>query len=241
MVTAEDIKLHPIASVFPAMGTDEFEQLKEDIAKRGQLQPIALWRGLVIDGRHRLQACIELEREPDFYDLDDDADPIAYAMSCNLHRRHLTTSQRSMVAAKLATLKRGEAGNGRKVDGSNDLSTEQAATMLNVSEPTVKRAKQVIEHGSKDVIEAVETGELPVSLAAKLVTEQPDKREQASIVKHGAAAVRDYLQDEPSPVPTQDEEAASNNLAEFKKLWKRCSQAGRTAIRIWIDENFLNG
>lgn len=239
MVTASDVKLHPIATVFPAMSDEEFQQLKLDIVEQGQLQPIALWRGLVIDGRHRLRACIELEREPDFYDLDDDADPIAYAMSCNLHRRHLSTSQRSIVAAKLATLKDGQ----KKSDQgrSNDLAQSDAAKMLGVSTPSVKRAKQVIEHGSKDVIEAVETGEIPVSLAAKLVTEQPNKKEQAEIVKHGAAAVRDYLQDEPSPVPTRDEEAASNNLAEFKKLWKRCSQAGKTAIRIWIDENFLNG
>jgi len=238
MVTASDVAFHPIATVFPAMSELEFEQLKSDIVEQGQLQPIALWRGLVIDGRHRLRACIELEVEPDFYDLADDADPVAYAISCNLHRRQLTTSQRSMVAARLATMKVGD-NQHKKEGGPNGLPSEQAAELLGVAERSVKRAKQVIENGSKDLVEAVETGCIPVSLAAKFVTEQPDKREQSAIVKHGAPAVRDYLKDEPSPVPTRSEEESTNNLAEFKKLWKRCSQAGKVAIRIWMDENYL--
>jgi hypothetical protein len=64
-----------------------------------------------------------------------------------------------MVASKLATLKHGEIGNGRKVDGSNDLSTSDAATMLSVSEASVKRAKQVLANGSSELVKAVEQGD----------------------------------------------------------------------------------
>ena len=59
-----------------------------------------------------------------------------------------------MIAAKMATLKQGQVGNGRKVDGSNDLSTDDAAAMSSVSAPTVKRAKHVLEHGSQALIQA---------------------------------------------------------------------------------------
>lgn len=230
-----DVKLHPIATVFPPMTDEEFQQLKADIEAHGQRESIVYWNQMLIDGRHRLRACQELGIEPMEVELEPNDDPVAFALSCNLHRRHLTTSQRSMVAAKLATLKDG------KRPSSNDEGSkrEDAATLLNVSTASVDRAKQVIEHGSKDVIEAVETGEIPVSLAAKLVAEHPDKREQAAIVKHGAAAVRDYLQDEPSPVPSASEEQATNNLAEFKKFWAKCSKAGKVAIRVWLDENYL--
>lgn len=39
---------------------------------------------------------------------------------------------------------------------------------------------------------------------------------------------------------SQASEEASNNLAEFKRLWKRCTKQGKAAIRIWIDENYLS-
>jgi len=61
----------------------------------------------------------------------------AYVVSLNLHRRHLAESQRAKVAAKLATLGRGQRAD--RVEGSIDLST--AANLLNVSERSVKSAR----------------------------------------------------------------------------------------------------
>jgi len=50
---------------------------------------------------------------------------------------HLNESQRAMVAARIATLPKGV----KKADRSIDLSQDEAATLLNVSVPSVKRAK----------------------------------------------------------------------------------------------------
>jgi ParB-like chromosome segregation protein Spo0J len=219
------------------MSSEEFESLKSDIEQNGQMHEIVLWRGLVVDGRNRLRACLELGVEPETVSLDSSMDPVVFAISNNLHRRHLSTTQRAMVAAKLANLSKHK----KKDDTSNDVSQDDAASVLNVSVPSVQRAKQVIENGSSELVEAVERGEVPVSLAAKLVAQQPDKSKQSEIVERGACAVRDYLEDdEPSPVPTKSEEQTTNNLSEFKRFWKKCSPEGRTAIRIWIDENYLN-
>ena len=61
LVPAENIKFDKIIAGFnPVKGTDEFESLKEQIKKDGQLQPIYIRNGLCIDGRHRTKACIEL-------------------------------------------------------------------------------------------------------------------------------------------------------------------------------------
>ena len=72
-------------------------------------------------------------------------------LSLNLHRRHLTESQRSMVASKIATLK----NHRPKGSGSIDLLPESktqssAAKQLNVSVPSVKRARVVQEQAVPD-------------------------------------------------------------------------------------------
>jgi len=105
-----EYKLHPIAELFPAMTEDEFEGLKADIKANGQRDSITVWMGQLIDGRHRLRACNELGIEPIVGELMEETDPVTWAISLNLHRRHLSTAQRAEIAARLATLKRGQVG-----------------------------------------------------------------------------------------------------------------------------------
>ncbi len=115
-----------------------------------------------------------------------------YVISHNLHRRHLTTSQRAMVAIKLATLKHGDTL--KKGDKSpevlNDTAVADAARQLNVGRATTAREKSVMEHGSKSVKEAVEQGVLSVSLAAQFVKAVPDKKEQTRVLSEGVEAVK---------------------------------------------------
>lgn len=232
----QQFEIHPAATLFPLMTEEEYQGLKQDIAENGQREDIVVWCGKLIDGRHRLRACEELQRQPSIAELDEDQDPWKYVISHNLHRRHLTTSQRAMVASKLATLKNGE----RKINHavSNDTaSIDDAAKQLNVGRATVARAKQVQEHGSEAVKQAVEQGEIPVSTAAKLVKEVPDKREQTKIVKEGPKAVREAIADRKEKAPNKDADKPDDNkLAEFKKFWSRCSDVSKAAIRIWLDQ-----
>jgi DNA-binding transcriptional regulator YiaG len=95
-------------------------------------------------------------------------------VSLNLHRRHLNESQRAMVAAKIATMRQGERTDLPSIDGR--LSQPQAATLLNVSKPTVERASKVVKHGDKKLIADVESGEVTVSAAAKIATMQSGAR-----------------------------------------------------------------
>ncbi len=189
-------EIHPLAELFPLMPDDQYQALKADIAENGQHEDIMIWQGKLIDGRHRLRACLELGIQPDTAELDDACDPYIYVTSHNLHRRHLTESQRSMVAGRLATLKRGRPSeeNGQICT----FSIDDAAGLLSVSPRSVKSAKQVIEHGSKAIVDAVESGEIPVSFAAKFVTEEPDKKTQAELVKQGKKAMKEHIT-EPSP------------------------------------------
>jgi ParB-like chromosome segregation protein Spo0J len=234
-------EIHPLAELFPPMSDEQYQALKADIAENGQHEDIMIWQGMLIDGRHRLRACLELGIQPDTAELDDSCDPYIYVITHNLHRRHLTESQRSLVAGKLATLKRGEVGNGRKVEVQICTPTiDDAAGLLGVSRRSVALAKRVIEHGSKAIVDAVESGQIPVSFAAKFVTEEPDKKTQTELVRKGREAMKEHIT-EPSPYADNKDELRESAVKTLQKLWKKWDDVQRAAVRVWIDENYLNG
>jgi hypothetical protein len=71
-------------------------------------------------------------------------------------------------AAKIATLKDGQ----RQVGQLAEVPTQsKAAAMLRVSEWSVRRAREVLDNGSPDMIASVEHGDLAVSAAANIVRE----------------------------------------------------------------------
>lgn len=91
--------IHPAAQMFPMIEGAAYEQFRDDIARQGLLQPISvLPDGSVLDGRNRLRACEELDIEPRFVTVNPES-PLAYVLSANKHRRHLTSSQLAMLAA----------------------------------------------------------------------------------------------------------------------------------------------
>lgn len=88
---------------------------------------------------------------------------MAFVVSLNLHRRHLDESQRAMVAAKLATMNRGRPAENASIEA---FTQRQAAELLNVSRPSVQRAREVLDNGTPELVAAVERGEVSVSAAA---------------------------------------------------------------------------
>lgn len=69
---------HPIAAlayILPEMDKVSFSDLVKSISQVGLLDPSTIWRGQIIDGRHRYWACLEAGVEPRFEHLSDDAIP----------------------------------------------------------------------------------------------------------------------------------------------------------------------
>ena len=86
---------HPLSAAFPAMSDEDFQALKDDIEVNGQREPVMLFEGMVLDGWHRYRACAELGLSVEKFTFSATDDPVAFVLSHNLHRRHLSASQRA--------------------------------------------------------------------------------------------------------------------------------------------------
>jgi N6-adenosine-specific RNA methylase IME4/ParB-like chromosome segregation protein Spo0J len=179
-------EFHPLANIFPLVEGPEFADLVADIREHGLHEPIVMFEDRVLDGRNRLRACEAAGIEPAFTVYTGD-DPVAFVVSLNLRRRHLDESQRAMVAAKLATLR---AGDNQHSEG---LPIGRSSELLNVGERTVARAREVQEHGTPELVHAVERGAVSVSAAADVATLAA--QEQREIVARGEREILRAAQD----------------------------------------------
>ena len=172
-----ELAFHAIADIFPLMDGQPLADLTEDIQQHGLREPIWLYEGKILDGRNRYRACQAAGVEPVFADYSGD-DALGFSVSLNLHRRHLSEPQREIAAAKIVTVKN---GGDRRSDQSANWQTEttvaKAAELLNVSERSVARAKNVIANGIPELTHKVETGQVRVSTAADIATLPPGQQD----------------------------------------------------------------
>jgi ParB-like chromosome segregation protein Spo0J len=159
---------HPLAELFPLMGAQDLAHLAQSIAAEGLKAPITLHDGQILDGRNRYRACRIAEVEPRFREFPADSDPLAFVLAANLHRRHLTTSQRAVIAAKIACLPNGGDRSSEAAKQSANLQTApsaaKAAKQLSVSERLVAEARRILHDEAQT--RAVEAGEKTVHAAA---------------------------------------------------------------------------
>lgn len=160
------MQFHPFAEVFPLLEGADLDALAADIKDHGLREPIWLYDGQVLDGRNRFLACCAAKVEPRYRAFDGtDAEALAFVVSANIQRRHLTVQQRAMAAARIAAL-----GEGRpsKTASRDAVSQAVAAEKFDVSRESVQRARKVINTGSKELQTAVESGEVPLKKAASV-------------------------------------------------------------------------
>jgi N6-adenosine-specific RNA methylase IME4 len=170
-------EFHPIADIFPLIEGAEFSDLVADIRTHGLHEPVVLFEGKILDGRNRHRACMMAGVAPRYEEYTGD-DPVAYVVSLNLRRRHLDESQRAMVAAKLATMKRGD----NQHSPIGETSQARAAELLNIGKRSVERAADVRNHGAPELQRAVERGDVRVSVAADVAT-LPIEQQQEIVAK----------------------------------------------------------
>ena len=186
---------HSLSAVFPPLGDEEFKLLCDDIDQNGIREPLTLFEGKIIDGWNRYRACQELNIVNPPTRSYTGTDPVGLVVSLNLHRRHLTPSQRAMSIAKLVdfvdiqglasdSLKDLQHGNFTTppVDKPVKKTTlEEAAALAQVSKSSMQAAKIVVKEGDQKIQDDVLSGKISVHEAKKKV--EGDKAEKPETEK----------------------------------------------------------
>lgn len=209
---------HDVAAIFPMMAGVEFDELAEDIAKNGLIEPIWLHDGLVIDGRNRWLACQAAGVEPRYREWDGKGSLVDFVLSLNRHRRHLTSGQKAAaayralphyekegLAAKAAAGAKAAPGNPveEEKDGA-DLhhlsdekpkpkkraarSTDKAAKAAGTSGRAVAQFKRVQEHDSV-LADKVEAGEISLDRAERIIRDREAEANRVEEAKRQAETV----------------------------------------------------
>jgi hypothetical protein len=170
------LKFHKLAELFPLLEGSDQETLKQDVKENGQQEPIVLCQGEILDGRNRYLACQTLGIEPKTEEYTG-SDPLKYMLSKNLHRRHLTDTQRSMIAAKIANLSHGGDRVSEQARNSTlaPVSQAQAAEALKVSVDSVKKARKIEGEAPPAIVKAVKDGKMSLNAATKTIPEKQKK------------------------------------------------------------------
>jgi ParB family chromosome partitioning protein len=239
------MEFHELANVFPMLAQVELEALAADIQAFGLRHDITTYQGKILDGRNRYAACVLADVDPRFTEYTGD-NPIGFVISENIARRHLDESQRAMCAARLATMKQGARTDLRSIDL---RSQPQAAELLNVSVPSVKRAAQVIAQGVPELVQAVDRGEIAVSRAAQIARE-PEAVQREAIktphVSHNSGnnewyTPPEYIEAAREVMGTIDLDPASSEIANKIVKAKRFYTADNSGLekkwkgRVWMN------
>lgn len=109
---------HKYANAFPMMDQAQMAQQIESVRQHGQKTPIVMHEGSVLDGRNTLFAVLECGQSPVFREFGSDPNdgdsPAVYVIAHNLHRRHLSPSQRAASAVEFVPFFEEEAANRMK-------------------------------------------------------------------------------------------------------------------------------
>ena len=230
--TPQILKRHPLSAAFPDMPEDEFAALVEDIRQNGLLQPVVTHDGMVLDGWHRYRASLDAGVAPEFTEFDG-ADPVAFVLSLNMHRRHLTGTQRAsavVACAEWAPAHRPEKG----APGASFSTNQDMAKVAQVGETTIKQAKRAHEAG---LGEAMRDGKVTAKEAAQ-IAKLPEPERQAALEAPPAPKAK---QEPPADLEALKAENAElrDQLAELAENMTGLQEELEAARRILDAEDLL--
>ena len=199
--TAKDIQPHKLAELFPRMVGEEFDALVQNIRDHGLHQPLTSYQGKVLDGINRLAACKAAKVKPRFVEFTGtEAEALAFTVSQNLTRRHLTVAQRAVISLRFLEVEQ-EMARTRMLAGkasdphqqsdegqpTQGQALELAGKRVGVSRDTVWKASKIAKE-APDVLAAMSSGTVTsMAEAVRIASFEPPRQRKVLrlMAKHG--------------------------------------------------------
>lgn len=247
---------HPAAAIFPLLDATDLEQLADSIAKNGQRKPIVLLDGQIVDGRNRYRACIQAGVKPvtEVYDPKvHGTNVLHFILDHNLYRRHLTVSQRAMIAAETLKMLQQQAEQ-RRQERTNQAPAPQSEPEKGGETKTLGDGTLVEEDENELPIPTQEqaaslagVSERTMSDAMALAKDNPELTEKVkagtitvnAAKKQAATKGKGKGKGKTSP-PEMDPEAQAKHLAQRREHIKRIREVcGENFAQAFIDQDVL--
>lgn len=167
-------ELHPLCSLFPRMSGYEFECLKLDIRENGLRNPITTYKGMILDGGNRFQACVDIGINPTTEEFYGD-NITAFVLTSNLHRRHLTVSQSAAIVASVQDWNKAHKfGDNQHSVVTNNHPLDTTKTRSNQSGASISTQKKAdaVAKASPELAAQVARGEISLNDATREVAPQ---------------------------------------------------------------------
>ncbi len=175
---------HPASAIFPETSEEEHKAMVNDIYEHGLNEEIVLCDDMILDGWNRYRACLAAGVPPKFKQWDHKGSVLEYVQRKNLIRRHMTQSQRGMVAETIERLLAEEikeetrqrssdggktAGRGRplKDDGLDEKGFDNSIKPLSGTSTKPRNSR-------KEAAKIAEVSEIYVADAKKIVAASPE-------------------------------------------------------------------
>ena len=173
-----------LALAFPPLSPARYARLLASIRAHGLRRPIVVWRGQVIDGLHRLKACVEAGVEPRYEVLDDAENPFEYLGDENVSLRNMDQNEKAQTAYLMSQYS--APGRPRATDENSanlrNITQEEAAKLIGVSTRLVSDVSRVLSEDGPAVPalrEAVTQWRIRYSAASRHVDRPPEVQNKA--------------------------------------------------------------
>lgn len=254
LVPTASLKDHPLAHLVPDMRHGEWQDFYNDIAFRGITTPLEILAdGTVVDGSHRLKAARQLSL-PEVPVVDaplNGEKPEVYMLKAAVLRRHLTDSQRAIIAAKWKEENKKQGARvdltsaGRPAEVRDVSPTRAEATeFFNVSRWKIDQASYVQAH-NPELAARVHAGDIALSNAYRQA-KAPEERQKIEATKPPEGTYQVIVVDPPWPFSLRRQDSTrqgmipyeSMSIEEIKALKIPAAENG--VLWLWVPNAFLH-